>query len=426
MTTYQGKLSVTRLAICLAVLLLAVLTLTPNSANARYAAIVLDADTGKTLHAANPDTRNYPASLTKMMTLYFVFEALEAGTLSLRSRLRVSARAAGMAPSKLGVKKGESISVETAILALVTKSANDAAVVVAEALGGTEVKFARAMTQKAQQLGMRRTTFRNASGLPNRRQLSTARDMAILARRLIKDFPRQYRYFSRERYQFRGKEYKNHNNLLRTYPGTDGIKTGYIRASGFNLAASVSRGGRRLIGVVFGGKSAKSRDKHMARLLDREFQKLGPAMVKRKPALAPLKSRKARSTKVPPKKISQRPTPAVKPLYREAHALGLLQRKPKEWSIQVGAYRNIEPARIALRKAIGQVPKLTSTTRVSIAPFSVGDTLMYRARLIGLTDSAARTACKRLERRKIPCAAIPPERQNDTREEQPQTAVQTR
>ena len=431
MAIKQGKFRVARIASCLTALALLGITLLSPEANARYAAIVLDADTGKVLHASNPDTRNYPASLTKMMTLYLVFEALKSGKLSLQDRLPVSARAAGMAPSKLGVKRGESITVETAILALVTKSANDAAVVVAEALGGTEAHFARAMTKKARQIGMKRTTFRNASGLPNRRQLSTARDMATLSRRLVKDFPRQYRYFSRERYRFRGKEYKNHNSLLRTYPGTDGIKTGYIRASGFNLAASVSRNGKRLIGVVFGGKTAKSRDRHMAKLLEREFRKLSAIAktVKQPPSRPASRVTRANKsiTKAKPKKTQQsarsRPTPARKPLYAEAHALGVLQRQPKEWSIQVGAYKNIEPARKALRKAIGRIPNLTATTRVSIAPFSSGETLMYRARLIGLSDSAAKTACKRLERRKIPCVTIPPDQLNSRSDQQRQTAA---
>ena len=201
---------------CVATALLLFFIIFPNSAFARYASIVIDADTGRVLHATNPDTRNYPASLTKMMTLYLVFEAIESGQLKLKQRLPVSARASGMTPSKLGVKRGESITVETIIMALVTKSANDAAVVVAEFLGGTEAKFARIMTKKARAIGMRRTSFRNASGLPNRRQLSTARDMALLAKKLVQNFPQQYRYFSRQRYSFRGKEYKNHNTLLIT------------------------------------------------------------------------------------------------------------------------------------------------------------------------------------------------------------------
>ena len=416
---------------CIATAIILSFIVLSNSAFARYAAIVLDADTGRVLHTANPDTRNYPASLTKMMTLYLVFEALEAGQLTLKQRLPVSARAAGMTPSKLGVKRGESITVETVILALVTKSANDAAVVVAEFLGGTEAKFARLMTKKARSIGMHRTSFRNASGLPNRRQLSTARDMAMLARRLVKDFPQQYRYFSRKRYTFRGKKFKNHNALLRTYPGTDGIKTGYIRASGFNLAASVTRNGRRLIGVVFGGRTAKSRDRHMAKLLERAFKKASvktakpPSLPKPKRGVVPQKrSIASRAKPVTAGRLQQASAP--NPSSRKTYPTSAAQTASEEWAIQVGAYRDIKPARTALRKAITRIPKLTRKTRASISPFMAGDTLMYRARLIGLSSDAAKKACKRLERRRIPCVAIASKRLTPSQSSQRQTAKQPR
>jgi D-alanyl-D-alanine carboxypeptidase len=429
MTLNSNRIRSKRLVFCLIFGLFALLSAQTTPAFARYASIVLDADTGQVLHASNPDTRNYPASLTKMMALYLVFEALKSGKLKLRQQLPVSARAAGMAPSKLGVKRGETISVETAILALVTKSANDAAVVVAEALGGTEAKFARKMTKKARLLGMQRTTFRNASGLPNRRQLSTARDMARLARCLVKDFPHRYSYFSQSSYRFRGRNYKNHNNLLRTYAGTDGVKTGYIRASGFNLAASVVRGRKRLIGVVFGGRTAKSRDKHMAKLLDKGFQKLNPVVVASKPRPKSSVKPKKAATKVASKKpVAKKQIATARP--KPQRRLPKLPRKlpdaPKGWSIQVGAYKKFEPARKAVHKAIARIPKLTENTHISIAPFNAGDTLMYRARLIGLSISSARTACKRLESRKIPCVAIPPDRLNDVGASQSQTAAQPR
>ena len=416
-------------------------TVLHTPAFARYAAIVLDADTGRVLHAANPDTRNYPASLTKMMTLYLVFDALESGQLKLKQRLPVSARAVGMSPSKLGVKRGESITVETAILALVTKSANDAAVVVAEYLGGTEAKFARLMTKKARELGMRRTSFRNASGLPNRQQLSTARDMAVLAKRLVEDFPQRYRYFSRQRYTFRGKQYKNHNSLLRTYPGTDGIKTGYIRASGFNLAASVTRDGKRLIGVVFGGRTAKSRDRHMAKLLERGFKKVSaiaakpPVDPKKRPVIVASQTKPATTTRIKPTKTRRtkptaaprpQPAPSRNPSWRQTYPSLATHTVAEEWAIQVGAYRDIEPARSVLRKAIARIPKLTENTRVSISPFTAGDTLMYRARLIGLSSTSAKKACKQLERRKIPCVAIASKGLTASQSEQKQTAAQRR
>ena len=228
-----------------------------GKALAGYASIVVDAETGAVLSEQNADQRNYPASLTKMMTLYMVFDALERRQLALKQPIAVSRRAAGQAPSRLGLKAGQTITVEQAILALVTKSANDAATAVAEAIGGTELRFAEIMTRRARAIGMTSTTFRNASGLPDSRQVTTARDMATLSRALWRDFPQYYPYFSRERFTYRGRVIANHNNLLRSYAGADGIKTGYIRASGYNLAASAVRDGRRVIGVVLGGKPNK-------------------------------------------------------------------------------------------------------------------------------------------------------------------------
>ena len=251
---------------------LALALLPSDAAEARrYASIVIDTQTGRVLHADNPDRRAYPASLTKMMTLYMVFEALDIGKLKMNQKLPVSRRAAGMPPSKLGLRRGSTIRVEDAIMALITKSANDVATVVAESLGGTESNFAKMMTAKAKSLGMKNTTFRNASGLPNKHQLSTARDMARLAQALMRHFPRYYKLFSTRSFSYKGRNYRNHNKLLRTYKGTDGIKTGYTRASGYNLVASAVRNNRRIIAVVFGGKTGRSRDKHMAKLLNRGF-----------------------------------------------------------------------------------------------------------------------------------------------------------
>ena len=260
-----------------------------SEAHAGKASIVIQYDTGKVLHAVDPDTRLYPASLTKMMTLYLAFEALRRGHLRLDDKLRVSRHAAGMPPSKLGLEEGGAIMVKDAILALITKSANDAAVVMAEALGGTEHQFAQWMTRKAHALGMNRTSFHNASGLPNSLQLSTARDMATLARALIRDFPEYYRLFATGEFNFRGRKHKNHNRLLKSYRGADGIKTGYIRASGFNLATSAVRSGSRLIAVVLGRKSPRSRNGHAARILDRAFARMSPNDFGRLPGPPPRK-----------------------------------------------------------------------------------------------------------------------------------------
>jgi len=252
-----------------------VLTLSSGQrAEARYAAIVIDAESGDVLHSVNADTRNYPASLTKMMTLYMLFEALDQGAVKLHQQMIVSRNATRARPSKLGLRRGERITIQEAIEALIAKSANDIAVVVAEELGGSVKAFAKAMTSRARKLGMRRTTFRNPHGLPNRGHLSTARDMAVLSRLLIKNFPQYYNYFATKKFKFRGRSYKNHNKLLGHYTGADGIKTGYTNAAGFNLAASAEREGNRIIAVVFGGKTAKFRDRHVKKLLDKGFTKL--------------------------------------------------------------------------------------------------------------------------------------------------------
>jgi len=225
----------------------------------RYAAIVVDAATGEVLHSVNPNQRNFPASLTKMMTLYLVFDELKHKHLKLTDRIAFSGNAEAQAPSKLGLHAGQSITVEQGILALVTRSANDVAVAFAEHIGGTEEDFSRLMTAKARAIGMSRSTFVNASGLPNQEQLSTARDMATLARALIHQFPEYYSYFQVRKFRFNGQTIFSHNRMLQSYKGAEGMKTGYIRASGFNLVAAAKRGGRRLVGVVFGGDTASHR-----------------------------------------------------------------------------------------------------------------------------------------------------------------------
>ena len=237
----------------------------------KYASIVIDADTHEVLHARNADEPRYPASLTKVMTLYMLFDALEAGEVTLDERLMVSRFAASQAPSNLKLRPNSSITVSDAIGALVTKSANDVAVVVAERLGRTETRFAQLMTIKAQSLGLENTRFVNASGLPDSRQVSTARDLAILAEAMFDNHGESYHYFSRPRFSWAGKTYKNHNELLETVEGVDGIKTGYTRASGFNLMTSAERDGHRIIAIMLGGSTSKSRNAHVAALVEAAF-----------------------------------------------------------------------------------------------------------------------------------------------------------
>ncbi len=237
-------------------------------AKPRFAALAVDARTGAVLFSSDADGLRYPASLTKMMTLYILFQELKSGEVKLSTPLRVSARATRVQPSKLGLRAGESITVETAIKALVVKSANDAAVTVAENLGGSESAFAARMTRTARALGMSRTTFRNASGLPNPGQMTTARDMATLSLRLMRDFPQYYPYFRATSFFYKGRLVRGHNALLQRFAGTDGIKTGYIGAAGYNLTTSTRRGDRRVVGVVLGARSVGARNAYMMRMLD--------------------------------------------------------------------------------------------------------------------------------------------------------------
>ena len=241
----------------------------------RYASFVMDVGTGQVLEAVNADEPRYPASLTKMMTIYLLFEALRDHRVSLNQLVPVSLHAASMSPSKLGLLPGTAITVEQALLGLITKSANDAASALGELLAGDEEQFAQVMTMRARALGMSRTTFRNASGWPDPEQVTTARDLALLARHIIQDFPVEYRYFSIPSFVFHGRVIPNHDHLLQTYPGADGLKTGYIDASGCNLVTSALRGDVRLVGVVMGAANGVERDTHMASLLDAGFEHMG-------------------------------------------------------------------------------------------------------------------------------------------------------
>ncbi len=249
-------------------LMLSALTAFAGPARAGYAHFVVDAATGKVLAAENADTLNHPASLTKMMTLYMVFEALRDGRLKWDQQIVMSRNGAATIPSKLGIPAGKTYTVREAVYGMAVKSANDVAEGIGDHLYGSEEKFGEAMTRKARALGMSRTTFRNGSGLPDTRQVTTARDMATLGLALMRDYPREYKVFALRSFTFRGKTIRGHNNLMYRYNGMDGIKTGFINASGFNLVSAVNDKGRRVIGVVMGGRTARARDAQMAALLD--------------------------------------------------------------------------------------------------------------------------------------------------------------
>ncbi|MGY9020839.1 MAG: D-alanyl-D-alanine carboxypeptidase family protein [Alphaproteobacteria bacterium] len=383
----------------IAILIIAVFTqLTPASA-ARYTSIIVDENSGAVLHAVNPDWRVYPASLTKMMTLYLVFEKLKAGKIKLGTRLKVSRRAARRPKSKIYVKRGSTISVQQGIKALVTKSANDVATVIAEGLGGTEEKFARMMTHRARKLGMSRTTFKNASGLPNKKQVTTARDMARLSIALRRDFPKRFKYFTTTEFRYRGRTHRNHNKLLKRLPGTDGIKTGYIRDSGYNIAVSVKYKRRRLVGAVFGGKSGNKRDRHAITLFKRVFKMLDEMdksdrtrYIARKNGGLPVTFAGLSPAQITKRKAAKKRKKAKKKL-------------PRHWSVQVGAFDRFTPAHLAALRASRIAPDL-KRSRISVKSSAARGKRIYRARLVGLVEANAREACRVLKRRNITCLVI--------------------
>jgi len=391
----------------------------PTVALAKYAAIIVDAGTGEVMFSRNAETRNYPASLTKMMTLYMVFEALDSGRLSPDQRLPVSAKAARQPPSKLGLKRGDSVRVSDAIPALIVKSANDVAVVIAEALAGDERTFAQVMTKRARDLGMRNTTFRNASGLPNRGQMSTARDMATLALALIQKYPHHYTSFSQRKFKWGKRTYRNHNKLLGNYAGTDGLKTGYIHASGFNLVTSVKRGERRLVGVVFGGRTGRSRDRHMRKLLNDAWLRLDRDLLLAAAPLRrpPLPAGSVEIARAPaPKAVAPKQTrpalvsatPAARPPVPSRDRAAPAATDRPVWGVQVGAFRAFSPAHRAVTQAAGAAPDLLLRTRVDIAKVRHSGRTLYRARLVGLEEARARRACQALKRLALDCIVVGP------------------
>lgn len=359
----------------------------------RYASIVVNADTGTVIHQDNANSRIYPASLTKMMSLYLLFEALERKRIKLTDTLRVSSRAARQPASRLGLKAGERIRVDAAIKALVVKSANDVAVVIAERLAKTEKKFASLMTKKARQLGMRKTVFRNASGLPHRRQVSTVRDLSKLALALKRRFPRYYRFFSLQRFNYGGTTIETHNKVLKDYDGADGLKTGYIRASGFNIASSAERGGVSLIGIVVGGRTASSRDTHIMNLLDRSFRAV--RAVARKPG----------TEKVAPQPPALYMAHKAMEKKRKVTALSI-----RSWGIQVGAFTALDSAHKEARRAAARLKK---DKRILVSPTvqSTSGKTLYRARLFGFESRrTAKRTCSRLKRKNFNCAIVKPGR----------------
>lgn len=390
---------------------------------AKYAAIVIEEDSGRVLFARNADKLRYPASLTKIMTLYLLFEDISAGRLTLKSRIPVSKVAAGRSPSKLYLKPGQSISAEQAIYALVTKSANDVATAVAEKLAGTERAFAKRMTRKARALGMSRTTFRNASGLPHSKQRSTARDMARLAIALRRDFPQYFKYFSTKSFNWKGRKFGNHNKLLSKFDGTDGIKTGYINASGFNLVATVTRNNVRLIGVVFGGKTSRSRDAHMMDILERQFKRIKPVQARQQlaalptklPTSAPTRASDAPETMPQPKQITVKRLADTMVADDTAEFLDTvtttasLKMPPDDqtlWSVQIGNFAQRINAHKAAIRARRMADTVLGMTPAHLTLVARGEMPLWRVRFNDLDEGQARSACAALFAGGSPCIAL--------------------
>jgi D-alanyl-D-alanine carboxypeptidase len=401
-----------------------------NRAWAGYADIVIDASSGEVLHSRNADVQNYPASLTKMMTLYLLFDALEKGKIKLDDGLSVSAHAEAQPATKLGLTAGSSIKVEKAILAIVIQSANDAAVVVAENIGGTEDKFADLMTKKARALGMTSTNFENASGLPDTKQHTTARDLAVLARALMTDFPQYYHYFSVTKFVWGGRTIKTHNRLMVAYDGADGLKTGYIRASGFNLVTSAIRNNQRVIGVVLGGKSPSARDQQMAKLLDGGFAEMAMADNGRdrntvvpgvKPAdlgvaIASLDDQSDTNAMVDAANMPENAltvadatsTTGEGDVDTGDNGEGSNAAVPPDggWGVQVGAFLKYAPAKLAATTAQREYRGLVDARVLVDESKTQAGSTMYRSRLIGLTKADAETACKGLRKLGTACLVV--------------------
>ncbi len=403
----------------------------PPAAAAPDAAIVVDAKTGKTLYASAADSERYPASLTKMMTLYLLFEALDGGRTRLEARIKVSAHAAAQAPSKLGLKAGQTISVRDAILSLVTKSANDMAVAIGEYLAGSETAFARQMTNKAHELGMASTTFRNASGLPNRGQVTTARDMATLGLALREHYPEYYSFFSTRSFVWNGVRISNHNPLLGKVAGVDGIKTGYTRASGYNLVSSVQRNGREIVAVVIGGETTAWRDRHMAELIEKYLARASAGAH----VAAAIPGGPSASTLVA---LTDYPAPRLRPddgdtvvlasvasiigadtsfapqtaegdaaVGDEVEASQAPTTAASGWRIQIAA----TPTRAAAEELLDHALSTASSILADASPYTetvaVGDSTLYRARFAGFANQqAARAACAYLVKRHFECLAL--------------------
>ena len=394
----------------LCVLVLAVLR--AAAASASVSSIMIDAENGDVMYEMNADERRYPASLTKLMTLYITFNALENNHIKLTDKLKVSRTAAGRSPSKLGVRAGETITVKDAIMAVIVKSANDCATVLAEHFAPTEADFAVLMTNTARKLGMKNTTFKNASGLPNSQQKTTARDMAVLAMAVYHHFPQYYKWFSAKSFQYKGRTIGGHNYILKTFAGADGMKTGYTAASGYNIITSAKRSGKRVIAVTMGHNSVGERDKKVSRMMDKglihmQKGKIDIAMltneINGKASAAPKATRLA---------SVQKKTPAKTQAVRLAKA----QSKPAakatkiasassngRYAVQVGSFSDYQRARNYALTVKNKLAKKYAVHDIKVEKVQAESKTVYRSKVIGLAKNDANTICRNMKRSNQAC-----------------------
>lgn len=401
-------------SLTLAVFGLGLSMLAPKPAAASVSSIIINAENGEILSARDPDAPRYPASLTKVMTLYIAFDALNKGLIKMSDELPVSRHAANMSPSRLGLRPGQKIKVETCIKALVVKSANDCAAVLAEGLGYTEENFAKTMTKVARELGMKNTTFKNASGLPNKAQKTTARDMALLGAAMYHHFPEYYKLFSMKSFTYNGKKIYTHNHLLKTFAGADGMKTGFTNASGYNIITSAHRDGRRVIAVTMGHDTLKVRDRTVAQMMEKGLQKLAlNENVKNAGMYANLESK---SLQVPEeaaevasndkKSWELKEVAASSESDSEETAAANDNSRPDLWGIQVGAFSNYAKARNYALKIKKEVFRKSADKPINIEPVASGSAIIYRSKIIGFAKNDADAACNKLKKNKKSCIVV--------------------
>jgi D-alanyl-D-alanine carboxypeptidase len=453
----------------LLICILSVANVTLAEAKPKFSALTVDARTGAILYQNDADGLRRPASLTKMMTLYVLFQDLKAGRINRSTQLRVSRRAASMAPSKLGLKAGATISVDDAIKALVTKSANDVAATIGENLGGTESNFAARMTRVARSIGMSRSTFANASGLPNPSQYTTARDMATLGLRLMRDFPQYYPYFRTQAFNYRGRIIKSHNRLVGRYAGTDGIKTGYIADAGYNLVTSTRRGDKRLVGVVLGARSSGARNSYMMVMFEKMFARakegatvaavagsskgaINPVQVANNaPPTAPVQEPvdteqltaaaasasegpmdnagegedtattastdeptvlQANLAPVSDVQTGKKKLPGKLPFAVKSTSdtpATLMASLEQSWNIQLGAYPNKQEAQAKLTSIRGSTIAILEGKPAFTVAVQKGSKVIYRARFGGFDEASAKEACASIAKLREKCVTVSPQ-----------------